>query len=225
VCPRLNISTILGTSNPTAIGAFAIDNGLTSSTVYPGQTYFIPDPDAPAPDGAEAVGQAILNGDNQRLAALAVGGGGFAPAGNSEPAQSQNIIVDTGKQSVVGRVVDNGSASVVVSTGNGGGGLGGGGYVSNLSPAQAQRAQLLQDAQADQAKADDLNGQAETASEISDNFSDGADEPYRPADVDNKDFNETMSGGALLLSLALSKEAKAAAAAAAADRAAAAKIR
>jgi hypothetical protein len=64
-----NISEILGTSAPTPIGNFILANGLTNSKIYVGQTYVIPSPDDPSFDGAEAVGQAALDQDNQSIAA------------------------------------------------------------------------------------------------------------------------------------------------------------
>lgn len=64
-----NISTLLGTSNPQAIGNFMVANGLTSSTIQAGQSYLIPD-DRYAFGDQTALGQATLNGDNARIAAL-----------------------------------------------------------------------------------------------------------------------------------------------------------
>lgn len=62
-----NISTILGTSDPQAIGNFMRANGLTSSTIVAGQNYFVPD-DVNAYGSSGALGQAALNADNTRLA-------------------------------------------------------------------------------------------------------------------------------------------------------------
>ena len=63
-----SISTILGTSDPAAIGAFMRANGLTSSTIYPGEQLVFPSGGYTA--GDEALGQATLNVDNQRIAAM-----------------------------------------------------------------------------------------------------------------------------------------------------------
>jgi len=66
-----NISSIVGSSSPAAVGQFAIQNGLQSSAVYPGQTYVVPDPRQAYDPRAAIVGQAILNRDNARLATAA----------------------------------------------------------------------------------------------------------------------------------------------------------
>ncbi|MBV8978311.1 MAG: LysM peptidoglycan-binding domain-containing protein [Alphaproteobacteria bacterium] len=63
-----SISTLLGTSDPQAIGAFMEANHLTSSTIYAGQTYIIPGSDGDA--NAGALGQSALNADNARIAAI-----------------------------------------------------------------------------------------------------------------------------------------------------------
>lgn len=63
-----SLSGILGTSDPTAIGAFMRANGLTSSTIYPGEQLVMPSGGYMAGDAA--LGQATLNVDNQRIAAL-----------------------------------------------------------------------------------------------------------------------------------------------------------
>lgn len=65
-----SISRIVGNSDPQAIGNFMRANGLTSSNVVAGRNYFVPD-DAGAYGDSAALGQAVLNGDNTRLAALA----------------------------------------------------------------------------------------------------------------------------------------------------------
>jgi hypothetical protein len=65
-----SISRILGTSDPQAVGNFIRANGLTSSHVTTGRNYFVPD-DANAYGDSAALGQAVLHGDNARLAALA----------------------------------------------------------------------------------------------------------------------------------------------------------
>lgn len=56
-----SISKILGTSDPTSIGAFMRRNDLKNSTIYPGRELVIPDGFA---DGDGARGQAALNADN-----------------------------------------------------------------------------------------------------------------------------------------------------------------
>jgi YD repeat-containing protein len=60
------ISTLLGTSNPQAIGNFIIANGLDSSNLEAGRNYFVSD-DIKAYGEATALGQAALDGDNRRL--------------------------------------------------------------------------------------------------------------------------------------------------------------
>jgi LysM repeat protein len=65
-----SISRILGTSSPQAIGNFMRANGLTSSTIYAGQDYFIPD-DVNAYGDSAKLGQGALNVDNARLQAIA----------------------------------------------------------------------------------------------------------------------------------------------------------
>ncbi len=65
-----SISRILGTSDPQAIGNFIRANGLASSHIVVGRNYFVPD-DANAYGDSAALGQAVLHGDNARLAVLA----------------------------------------------------------------------------------------------------------------------------------------------------------
>ena len=65
-----SISRILGTSDPQAVGNFIRANGLTSSHITTGRNYFVPN-DANAYGDSAALGQAVLHGDNARLAALA----------------------------------------------------------------------------------------------------------------------------------------------------------
>ncbi|MGL4435803.1 MAG: hypothetical protein ACRCVM_08165, partial [Giesbergeria sp.] len=65
-----SISRILGTSDPQAVGNFIRANGLTNSHIVVGRNYFVPD-DANAYGDSAALGQAVLHGDNARLAALA----------------------------------------------------------------------------------------------------------------------------------------------------------
>ena len=63
---RDTISSILGTSDPQAIGNFMRANGLRSSTVYAGQDYVIPGAMSAVGDNS-ALGQNALNIDNSRL--------------------------------------------------------------------------------------------------------------------------------------------------------------
>jgi len=63
-----SLSGILGTSDPAAIGAFMQANGLTSSTIYPGEQLVFPS--GGYTDSNAALGKATLNVDNQRIAAL-----------------------------------------------------------------------------------------------------------------------------------------------------------
>lgn len=65
-----NISRILGTSDPQAVGNFMRANGLTSSTIYAGQDYVIPGAINGLGDNS-ALGQSALNVDNSRLKAIA----------------------------------------------------------------------------------------------------------------------------------------------------------
>ncbi len=65
-----NISRMLGTSDPQAIGNFMRANGMSSSNIEVGRNYFMPS-DTGVYGDASALGQAVLNEDNARLAALA----------------------------------------------------------------------------------------------------------------------------------------------------------
>lgn len=58
-----SISSILGTSDPQAVGNFMHANGLTSSTILAGHNYFVPDNIHAYGDSATQ-GQATLNADN-----------------------------------------------------------------------------------------------------------------------------------------------------------------
>ena len=64
-----SLSGILGTSDPAAIGAFMRANGLTSSTIYPGEQLVFPSGGYTASDAT--LGQAMLNHDDAVLAAEA----------------------------------------------------------------------------------------------------------------------------------------------------------
>lgn len=66
--PGDSISTIIGSSNPQAVGQFAIQNGLRSSAIRAGQTYVVPGQNQPSDPCAGSVGQTILDQDNTRLA-------------------------------------------------------------------------------------------------------------------------------------------------------------
>jgi len=70
-----SLSGILGTSDPAAIGAFMQANGLTSSTIYPGEQLVMPS--GGYTEGDAALGQATLNVDNQRIAALQASNNGY----------------------------------------------------------------------------------------------------------------------------------------------------
>lgn len=63
-----SLSGIRGASDPAAIGAIMQANGLTSSTIYPGEQLVFPS--GGYTEGDVALGQAALNVDNQRIAAL-----------------------------------------------------------------------------------------------------------------------------------------------------------
>jgi hypothetical protein len=64
------LSDILGTSNPSAIGRVMALNGLKNSTIRPGQQLVL-DGDLPyTAESIQAYGQAALNADNARLAAI-----------------------------------------------------------------------------------------------------------------------------------------------------------
>lgn len=64
-----SISRILGTSSPQAIGNFMRANGLSSSTLYAGQDYVIPN-DPGSYGESTSLGQRTLNTDNARLKAI-----------------------------------------------------------------------------------------------------------------------------------------------------------
>lgn len=65
-----SISKILGSSSPQAIGNFMRANNLSSTSLEAGRNYFMSE-DVRAYGDASALGQAALDGDNRRLAALA----------------------------------------------------------------------------------------------------------------------------------------------------------
>jgi len=65
-----NVSTMLGTSSPQAIGNFMRANNLSSSDIQGGRNYFIPE-SVTAYGDAAALGQAALDRDNRRLETLA----------------------------------------------------------------------------------------------------------------------------------------------------------
>ena len=65
-----SISRILGTSNPQNIGNFMRANGLGSSNLNAGQNYFVP-ADGGSYGDSTALGQAVLNSDNAKIAQLA----------------------------------------------------------------------------------------------------------------------------------------------------------
>jgi hypothetical protein len=61
-----SISSILGTSNPQAVGNFMRANGLTNSNLVAGNNYFIPDSTDAYGDNS-TLGQTTLNTDNARI--------------------------------------------------------------------------------------------------------------------------------------------------------------
>jgi YD repeat-containing protein len=63
-----SLSKILGTSDPAAIGAFMRANGLTSSTIHPGDQLVLPKGDYSTSDAD--LGLATLRNDNARLSAV-----------------------------------------------------------------------------------------------------------------------------------------------------------
>lgn len=64
--PGDNISGIMGTSDPGAVGAFMQANDLNGTTIRAGQSYLVPERDSFAAPGARAAGQAGLDADNAR---------------------------------------------------------------------------------------------------------------------------------------------------------------
>ncbi|MEW8693492.1 MAG: hypothetical protein AB2535_20855 [Candidatus Thiodiazotropha endolucinida] len=62
-----SISSMLGTSDPTAVEAFMRANGLSDSTIYAGEQYVMPNNADYAASTGE-MGQAALNQDNARIA-------------------------------------------------------------------------------------------------------------------------------------------------------------
>jgi hypothetical protein len=65
-----SVSSMVGTSDPQAIGNFMRANNLASSNIEAGRNYFIP-ADVSAYGNKSSLGQTTLNKDNARLAALA----------------------------------------------------------------------------------------------------------------------------------------------------------
>ncbi|MCH7344482.1 hypothetical protein LZ017_13950 [Pelomonas sp. CA6] len=113
-----NISRMLGTSSPQAIGNFMRANGLTSSSIEAGRNYFIPD-DVGAYGDAAALGQAVLNGDNRRLAALARERFNF-----SDGRDARDIRLSFGYQSRVSRELSDLGAASSFSYGGSSGSIG-----------------------------------------------------------------------------------------------------
>lgn len=68
VQPGDNLSSIIGSSDPAAIGAVMRASGLSGSTIRPGQELILPA--GGYSSGDVALGQGALNSDNARLAAL-----------------------------------------------------------------------------------------------------------------------------------------------------------
>ncbi len=82
-----SISKMLGTSDPEAIGAFMMANGLKSSTIIAGKSYIIPSDPSAFTDAGE-VGQSALDHDNARLAAIAKAGAAEQAARDAAAAQA-----------------------------------------------------------------------------------------------------------------------------------------
>ena len=83
--PGDSISAILGSSDPKAIGQFALQNGLQSSAIRKGHAYVVPHPSQQLDAHALATGQAILDRDNARVAHI---------AGRLPPPPSRGLWVD-----------------------------------------------------------------------------------------------------------------------------------
>jgi|GEM_PF-4253203 len=80
-----SISSILGTSDPQAVGNFMRANGLTNSNIVAGNNYFVPD-STDAYGNSSGLGQNTLNADNARIAqqqALAAQNAAQAAAGGA----------------------------------------------------------------------------------------------------------------------------------------------
>jgi YD repeat-containing protein len=111
------ISSIVGSSNPVDIEAFMRANQITTSTLIAGQPYFLPNSDDYAASTG-ALGQATLNADNARLAALnAAAAGATAPTVDFMTAQSSTL------DAFLANVAALPLASVPTSTAGGGGAL------------------------------------------------------------------------------------------------------
>jgi hypothetical protein len=62
--PGDSISSIMGSSDPAAIGAFMQANDLSDTRLRAGESYLVPEPGSFTAPGARALGQAGLNADN-----------------------------------------------------------------------------------------------------------------------------------------------------------------
>lgn len=62
--PGDSISSIMGSSDPGAIGAFLQANDLNGTAIRAGQSYLVPERDSFTAPGAKALGQAGLDADN-----------------------------------------------------------------------------------------------------------------------------------------------------------------
>ena len=87
-----SISSILGTSDPQAIGNFMAANNMTSSTIRTDREYVIP-PDVYSEGDQSTLGQSALNRDNARLAAQAA-------AAAEQQAARQAAAAATGDNSI-----------------------------------------------------------------------------------------------------------------------------
>ncbi|MDP9933638.1 LysM peptidoglycan-binding domain-containing protein [Variovorax paradoxus] len=126
---RDTISSILGTSDPRAIGNFMRANGLRSSTIYAGQDYVIPGAINALGDNS-ALGQNALNNDNARLqaivdaqraqAATSINTGAYP---NMDPRDFQGSF---GYQSMIARQLSDASAGSAGPT-----------YTDSIKPAQS----------------------------------------------------------------------------------------
>ena len=94
-----NISKLLGTSDPQAVGNFMRANGLSNSNLYAGQNYFIPD-DPNAYGDSSRLGQGTLNTDNARLQEIAAQQAARDAAAASQTAAAPSADGSGARQSV-----------------------------------------------------------------------------------------------------------------------------
>ena len=111
------LTGILGTGNTRALGNFAADNRLTSSSIRPGQPLFKSDnPHAYA--GATALGQSIYNQDNRvrelamASSSMATTGGSRFGGGSSSPYTIGDVLADSNARlDALADVIRNGTAN------------------------------------------------------------------------------------------------------------------